>query len=62
MSLDLSVGGRMVPKALAVPKANAYQARDPVAPRARLSAASRWALLIGLLLLGLYLIVKDLVA
>jgi hypothetical protein len=39
---------------------NADRTWNPAAPRARLADKARWALLFGMILLGLYLILKDL--
>jgi hypothetical protein len=41
-------------------QSNANRKWDPISAQARMAARARWALLIGFLLLGLYLILKDL--
>jgi hypothetical protein len=41
-------------------QSNANRKWDPISAQARMAARARWALLIEFLLLGLYLILKDL--
>jgi hypothetical protein len=41
-------------------QSNANRKWDPISAQARMAARARWALLIRFLLLGLYLILKDL--
>jgi hypothetical protein len=41
-------------------QSNANRKWDPISAQARMAARARWALLIGFLLPGLYLILKDL--
>jgi hypothetical protein len=57
---DELIGVEVIEVAVMFAQSNANRKWDPISAQARMAARARWALLIGFLLLGHYLILKDL--